>query len=347
MLLLAGCGEQEPERAPDVIRPVKTAVVEGFAEGAQLFPGRVEAGTRMVVSFRVPGRIIELPIREGETIQKGQLIARLDPRDYAIAVSETKATFQRAEADFRRYQRLYETDAVPLADLDQRRSERDVAKARLEDAEKNLGYTKLRAPFTGMIGNRYVENFMDVQAQEQIVDLNDPSVIEVKINAAENLVAAIQRFQEQIELDIYAEYDAAPGQQYELQLKEIAARADPETQTFEATFIMPQPEDLNLLPGMTALVRVRTRIKPGATVELPITVPAIAVKTSPTGENIVWLVDPADMTVHATEVVVGQMHGTKDIVVRAGLSSGEHVVIAGLAQLRDGMKVRFWKEQEE
>jgi RND family efflux transporter MFP subunit len=345
VLMTAGCGGKDKTETAEPVRPVKTVVVTGFSEGEQTFPGRLDAGNKMIVSFRVPGRIVELPVKKGEAVAKGQLIARLDPRDYEIAVEEAKATYQRAEADFQRYKRLYESDAVPLADLDQRRSERDVAKAKLEEAERNLEYTYLRAPFAGMIGDRYVENHMDVNAQEEVVDLNDTSTVDVNVNLAENIVAAIKQSQEDLDLSLYAEFDAAPGRSFPLTLKELAARADPQTQTFQAVFTMPQPEDITLLPGMTALVRLKAKVKPGAKVDLPITVPAVAVKTSPEGGSIVWVVNTDDMTVHSRQVKVGSMQGTDDIVVEEGLAGGEHVVVAGLAQLREGMKVRFWEEQ--
>ncbi len=346
VLLASGCGKKDEGEPAVIVRPVKTAVVVGFAEGEQTYPGRVDAGSKLLVSFRVPGRIVELPVKKGEAVEKGQLIARLDPRDYEIAVEEAKATFQRAEADFQRYERLYESDAVPLADLDQRRSERDVTRARLDEAEKNLGYTYLRAPFAGMIGNRYVENHMDIRAQEEVVDLNDTTIVEVKINASENMVALMQQFEAQLDIKVYAEYDAQPGKRYELTLKEIAARADPQTQTFEVVFTMPQPGDIALLPGMTALVRLIASIKPGATIDIPISVPAIAVKTSPGGDKVVWVVDTDDMTVHARKITVGSMRGTESIEILEGLEGGERVVIAGLAHLSEGMKVRFWEEQE-
>jgi RND family efflux transporter MFP subunit len=156
----------------------------------------------------------------------------------------------------------------------------------------------------------------------------------------------MQQFALQLDIKVYAEYDAKPDKRYELTLKETAARADPQTQTFQVVFTMPQPGDIALLPGMTALVRMVASIKPGASIDIPISVPAIAVKTSSGGEKVVWVVETDNMTVHERKVTVGSMRGTAAIEILEGLEGGEHVVIAGLAHLSEGMKVRFWEEQE-
>lgn len=353
VLLLAGsaaigaCGKKEAPEAAPIVRPVKTVAVQGFQPGAYVFPATIDAGRKLIVSFRVPGRIVELPVRKGEAVREGALIARLDAGDYEIAVQEAQATYQKAEADYQRYKTLYEKNAVPLADLDQRRAERDVGKARLDDARKNLGYTELRAPFAGMIGNRYVENFMDVSAQQEIVDLNDTTSVEVRIDASETVVSPLKQFAEQLALRFTAEFDAAPGKEYPLTLKEIAARADPQTQTFQAIFSMPQPDDITLLPGMTGRMRITVSLKPGATIDVSQTIPAIAVDSRPSGEKIVWVVDPETMVVHQREVQLGEISGTGDVIILAGLSAGERVVTAGLGQLRDGMAVRYWEQQEQ
>jgi len=346
-LLVSGCGQKEQEDGGPIVRPVKTAVVAGFHEGEFTFPATVEAGRKMVVSFRVPGRIIELPIKEGQDVKEGQLIARLDPKDYQIAVDEERASFTRATADFDRYKTLYEKDAVPLADLDLKRSQRDVAQAKLNEAEKNLSYTYLRASFDGTIGNRYVENFMDIKVQEQIVDLNNTDIVEIKINAPENLVSSLRNFERQLEVKSYAEFASAAGKQYELTLKELSARADPQTQTFQITFQMPQPDDITLLPGMSAKVRLIATARAGAEITVPVAVPAIAVIGGETGGNYVWVVKADDMTVHKVDVVVGQLKGTDEIEIEDGLEGGEFIVVAGMKVLTEGMKVRFWDEQDK
>ena len=340
--LLAGCGGKEPPPAEEVVRPVKTMVVGGMVSGTFTFPGIVEAGEKAALSFRVSGRLERLPIDEGQEVRAGQLIAQLEPRDFQIAVEEARAEFTKAEADYARYQRLFENDAVPLADLELRRSQRDVAKARLDDAEQNLSYTKLTAPFDGRIGRRYVENHMDVQANQEIVDLNDIRNVEVVFDLAENLAQQIRR---QGAADVFAIFEGAPGVEFPLTFKEASNRADAATQTFEVTFIMPQPEELQLLPGMTVQVKAVLSATDEEIESSRVTLPAVAVLGATDGSPFVWVVDPDAMTAEKRMVRVGPLTGSSNVVVNDGLEGGDHVVVAGGLKLREGMKVRFWEKE--
>jgi RND family efflux transporter MFP subunit len=343
-ILIIGCGEEEKETT-QVVKPVKTVTVSGFGEGEITFPATVEAGEKLLMSFRIPGRIVQLPVKEGEEVNRGQLIARLDPKDYQIAINEARAEFNKAEADLKRYQKLYERDAVPLADLDLRIAQRDVRKAKLEEAEKNLAYTYLRAPFTGNIGRRYVENYMDVTANESIVDLNDITNVEVSIDAPESIISLMRRFSDKVDIDTYAEFETAPGKQYPLIIKEISNRADPLTQTFEVTYAMPQPDDITLLPGMNALVRLQAELKENVEFEAKIRIPAIAVMGADDESSYVWVVNQQDMTVHRNVVELGQMTGMDGIFITDGLMGGELLVVAGMKSLQEGMKVQLWKPE--
>ena len=343
-LISISCGEEQAD-APPVVKPVKTITVSGFGEGEITFPAQVEAGEKVLMSFRVSGRIIEIPVREGEEIRRGQLIARLDPKDYQIAVNQARAEYNKAEADLKRYQKLYEKDAVPLADLDLRISQRDVTKAQLDEAEKNLTYTYMRAPFTGRIGRRYVENFMDVRSNEQIVDLNDITSVEIKVDVPESIISLSRTIGDKLELKNFAEFETAPGKQYQLQIKEVSNRADPLTQTFEVTLTMPQPDDIALLPGMNALVRLEAKIKSDVDFDARIRIPAIAVMGADDEGSYVWTIKKEDMTVHRTRVELGQMSGQENIFITDGLMGGELLVVAGMKSLQEGMKVQLWKPE--
>ena len=91
-LLLVGCEKpQEPEGEPP-IRPVKTVLVESSAEGGiRQFPARIDSLNKADLSFRVPGKVKEILVAEGEHVEEGQLLARLDDTDYLIVLNDRRA----------------------------------------------------------------------------------------------------------------------------------------------------------------------------------------------------------------------------------------------------------------
>ncbi|MBT8477920.1 MAG: efflux RND transporter periplasmic adaptor subunit [Gemmatimonadetes bacterium] len=335
---LTGCGGEEQAEAAPVARPVSTVVVgQGFA-GRLTFPGTVQAAERAEMSFRVAGPLVGFPVNEGDQVSRGQLLARIDPRDYRIAVTEAKAAFDQANSDADRYQRLYEREAIPLAELEVRLSRRDVAQARYEQARADLRDTELRAPFAGQIGRTYVENFEDVRARELVLSLHQMDNIEVVINVPEAIMASVRQGRAP---SIAVLFDVAPEQPYTARIKEFAVSADPQTQTFAVTVTLPQPQDINVLPGMTATVGVTGTLDVDAAGSEPLTVPAAAVFSDEEGASNLWVVDEAAETVHRRPVRVGSVTGTEGIVVLEGLEPGERVVTAGVQFLREGQQIRL------
>ena len=337
-ILMAGCGGGEPPPPPEVARPVATFLVGQGLTSRLTFPGTVQAAGRANLAFRVTGPLIELPVNEGDEVQRGQLIARIDPRDYQIAVAEEKANFDQTVADASRYKRLYEREAVALAELEVREARRNVSEARYEKALADLRDTRLVAPFDGQIGIKYVQNFEDVRAKEPILSLHNVDQIEIVINVPEQIVASVR---EGMEKTIVAAFEAAPGRQFPVSVEEFAVNADPSTQTFPVTFTMPQPEGVNIFPGMTALIVVSdievAAEEPGA----PLTVPAHAVFSDEAGNSRVWVVDPDDLTVHERPVTIGPVTGTNAIIVFNGLDAGEMIAAAGIFQLQEGQTIRL------
>jgi RND family efflux transporter MFP subunit len=340
-MVACGCGEEVEQSPPNVVRPVKTMIIGGSLAGKLSFPGRVQGARRVELSFRVRGRLIELPILEGQTVNEGDLIGRLDPTDYQIAVQEAQATYMRAEADFERYQRLYEKDAVPLSDLDRFRAQRDVAKARLDQAQTNLRYTSLRAPFGGRLGEKYVENFEDVMANQPIVSLHDITFVEIVLDVPEYLLAD---YREGVDITAVAQFETVSDEEFPLEFKEASALADPETQTYKVTMIMPQPESIRALPGMSALVKVTLEetAEPGG--GYAFTVPATAVFAIEDGTQNVWIVDEGSMTVKRRKVEIGEVTGRASIRVLDGLNPGDRIVTAAVTRLREDMQVSLWEE---
>jgi len=331
--ILAGCSREAPVQPPPVVRPVKTLTVgSGGTRGPDTFPGRVAAARQVDLSFRVGGPLIELPAREGEFVAEGQLLARIDPRDYRLALDAARAQDDNAQADFDRFAALYEKDSVSKAQLDQARARRDVARASLEDAEAALDDTTLRAPFDARVGARFVENFQDVRPKEPILSLVDVSSVKIEVDMPENRIARARRKDGKLT----ARFHSAPGREFDLTVLEIAAQADPRTQTYLVTLIMPQPQGVNVLPGMTAIVAYDRDEVDDETV----IVPAVAVFAGPGGDPSVWIVDPADSTVHLRAIDTGELTGDSEIRVVEGLESGDSIAITAVTQLQEGMEVR-------
>ena len=338
LLLLASCGgkEEAPEEAP-VARPVKVMTVGGSVGGEFTFPGRVAAGQQVDLSFRVGGPLVEFPVQEGQAIQKGQIVAKVDPRDFRIRVESAQARFDRAEADIERLSALYEKDAASKAQLDQSRATRDVAKATLDDAEADLADTQLRAPFSANVGEIFVENFQEVQPKQPILSLVGLDTVEIQVDLPESVMARV-RVQERSDGEVFARFGVAPDRKFPLELTEIATQADPRTQTYRATLVMPQPEGINILPGMTAEV-VGSK-QDNRDTQSSIVVPSVAVAGGDSGSAFVWVVDDETMTVHRREVTTGDLVGADQIRITDGIESGETIAVSAVSRLGEGMAIR-------
>lgn len=354
LLLLPSCGGRREKAAePDAIRPIKMLTVTSGADGLKRrMPARVRASQRADMAFQISGTLIELPVDEGQQISKGDLLARLDPRDFKVRLQEAegqlsrgKAALDLAKSQHERVLRIKEQDPGAVSDslVDSRRERENSARADLQSlqaavdaARLQLSYTELSAPFTGVVARRYVDNFQEVKAKQPIISLQDISRIEILVDVPENMVATMT---DSMRPTIFVEFQASPGETYPLTVKEYTTEADPRTQTYQVTLEMPQPEGLNIFPGMTATVvgiRPAERVGGG---EIP--VPVSAVFADEAGVSHVWVVEPESMTIHCREVSLGELSGTDEVVIAEGLQIGEQIAISGVDQLREGMKVRL------
>ncbi|BBO69470.1 hemolysin D [Desulfosarcina alkanivorans] len=337
--LVCGCGKKEEPAPKEVVRPVKVITVKGGGGGTTMtYPGKTRANRRVDLSFKVPGPLVELPVEEGQEVKKGQLLARILPRDFKITLDQAKARAIEADRQYDRYKELYVRKQVSKAEFDRYKASRDVAAAQLEDAQNALKDTYLKAPFDGIVAKRYVENFQEVQAKQPIVFFQDLSRIEVLVDAPETVVATLRQGEE---IEATATFSAAPDRQFPLELKEFSTEADPQTQTYQVVLVMDRPEGINVLPGMTATV---TGKQAGIGCSAArIVIPAIAVTEGADQKPYVWVLE-SQMTVSKKGVRVGEMTGSEDIVILEGLSGGEKIVTSGVTKLKEGMQVSIWKE---
>ena len=352
---LVGCGRDEPELPPPSSRPVKLFTVGGGSnEAVRTFPGRVDATQRAELAFRVGGQLQELRVKEGDLVKQGQVLARLDPTDYRIVLEDRQANFDNAERNFERGKELIVDGNISRLDYDTMEANYRTASAALTAAQQDLEYTVLTAPFEGRIARRNVENFEEVLARQTVIWLQNINELDVIIDLPESVVRSV-RGSAQREGDIgtsetagtvraTANFEGRSGREFNLRVKELATKADDQTQTFRATFTMDAPTEFNVLPGMTANVKIDL----SAVVDKDAVkwVPVRAVQADSGLEPRVWVLDPATMTVNSRSVEVGRMSG-RSIQVVEGLNGGEEIVSVGAPYLAEGMKVTRMRLTEQ
>jgi multidrug efflux system membrane fusion protein len=341
--LLNGCKGGEEPVVEEPVKPVKLLkIVAGQEQLTMSLPGRVRAARRSELSFKVSGPLEKLPIEEGQVVKKGDLIAQILPRDFETAISAAKARELEAEQQYQRYKELYAKRQVSKADFDRYRAARDVTRAKLEDARNALKDTTLVAPFAGVIAKRYVENFEKIQEKQPIAYLQLIEQLEILVDIPELLMA---KFRQTETVKVEAEFDAVAGEKYPLTVKEFSTDADPATQTYQVVLAMNQPDEANILPGMTA--KVTAIAGQDSYAGNTILVPAIAILNDANSQDYIWLFDRSNETVKKVPVKIGRLEGSRNVLVEEGLEGGEEIVIAGITKLHDGIKVRPWEKQRE
>ncbi len=333
-MLNAGCGadDDEAEAEKPVVRPVKSLLLPHASGSVRSFPGMVRAVRRVDLAFNVPGRIIELPAREGMRVSKGALLARVDPQNYQMAVDAAKAKYEDALADYRRYKKLVEQNFVSRADYDRMVSKKEQAEADLERARKRLEDTYLRAPFDGVVARRFVENFTDVKAKQPVLSLQETRQLELVVDVPEDVIIREKPAQD---MKMVATFSAAPGLKLPVTVKEYSTRADPKTLTYRVVFALPEITEANILPGMTAQVTLFPQAEDGRPT---FSIPASALLEAD-GKQWLWVIDPETHGVSRREVKAKKASNGR-VQVYSGVEPGEVIAIAGVHYLRPGMVVK-------
>ncbi|MCW8885962.1 MAG: efflux RND transporter periplasmic adaptor subunit [Motiliproteus sp.] len=339
--LLSGCEEEQVSK-PEVIRPVKTTLVEEPLQiKSRTFPGKVEASEKVELAFQVAGALTKLPVKTGQQVKKGTLLAQLDTRDYRSDLKSAEAKYKRAKADFGRAAEIFKRKLISAADVDRLRAERDVAAANVEKARKAFKDTTLKAPFDGVVASLYVDNFQDVEAKQEILSLQDNSSLDITIQVPEKLIVQGRSRDRTDEFKIVAQVETIPDKYFPMTIKEFSTQADQDTQTFKYVMTMPSPEKINVLPGMS----VNVIVTPPADMVVEntmIQVPATAVFADPNGsdQQFAWIY--SDGAVQKQAISIGSLRG-EQVEIKEGLSPGQRIVTAGVHYLQPGQKVRLFE----
>ncbi|MFC3051594.1 efflux RND transporter periplasmic adaptor subunit [Kordiimonas pumila] len=337
MSALVACSEPEQVVQPDEIHTVVIKTAEGGTTSALInrrFIGLVEPVSTVDISFQVTGNMTQLPVKEGTVVPEGGLLAALDPAEFKSAVREAEVAVDVAESELRRKKILLDKQLVAPETYEQSRSVYDLRKVALDNAERNLSYTTINAPFDALITRRLVDAHTNVQAREAVLRIQDVSELRVRISVPEDLMRAST---DASEVDVKALVSAAGTEySYPLEYREHSTEADQVAQSYGVVFGMPRPAEVNLLPGMTVSVVVTPKLASGSAI---VYVPVGALDDSAGTGMRVWVYNPETELVAPRRVQQGAiMNGYVSVV--SGLEAGEQVVAAGVQSLKEGMKVQ-------
>lgn len=354
LLGFLGCDKQTPKEEKPTTVTVDTAKRETVTE-ENTYPGTVVALKEVELRADVVGYVIDIPVKDGQQVTKGQVLYRIDQTRYTASLNQATSRLriaesnqQRIQRDVSRYERLKEGNAVAsqiyddaLTALSNAEQELVSAKAEVENAKVNLDYATVRAPFDGTIGFSSVRPGALVnpgQTALNVISSNDP--IGLDFFADEKSILFYYEMEKNEELatkdSIFqltlANRDAYP---FPGKIENIDRAVDPGTGTIQIRLSFPNPDGL-LKPGMSNRLTVRKPVS-----GQKITVPHRAL-VERLGETYVFVVDEGKAL--QQRVLTGIR--TKDrIVIEDGLAEGQHVIVAGIQRLSDGDPIQIKTEE--
>jgi len=352
-LLLAGCGKPETPAPP----PPEVSVIEvqpGDKPVTFEFVGSTASSQQVEVRARVDGFLNERLYTEGSIVKLGQVMFQMDPKPFEAqlaaakgALAEQQARLWTAQANLKRIKPLTEANAVSKKDLDDATGRMnsaaaavEMAKAEVDTAQLNLGYTTINAPVTGVSSYARIQNGAYINQQSgplTYVAQLDPMWVDFSISEDEMLKLQEQRKNGRLR---FPENDAfvvdivlSDGSIYPKTGRIFFRDANYSSQTgtflLRATFENP---DGILRPGQFVRVQVKGAIRPDA-----ILVPQTAVLQGARG-FFVWVVDK-DGKAQTRPVEVGDWQGDNWFIFK-GLSAGDRVITDGLIRLATGVPVK-------
>jgi len=342
LMLLPACRRAETEQ-PAEVRPVRATTIEKRTAGDTIsLTGTVQAETEINLSFRIDGRLIDRAVSIGDTVQPGQLVARLDSMNEETSLQAARAQLTAARAqladareNFGRMRDLVAENAVSRAAFEQSEVAMKAAEALVESmqaqvtlSENRLSYTRLESDVAGVITAQGAETGEVVGAGRMIMQV----AREGGRDAAFDVPARVKD-RAPANAEITVVLTSNPKVTAVGRVREVSPRADPVTGTFRVRVGLTNPPAAMRL-GSTVTGTMRLPASSG------IEIPASAVSRADRG-SAVWIVDPKTGAVSPRNVEVQSSSDAAYVVVLSGLNPGDVIVTAGVQALRPGQKVRL------
>jgi RND family efflux transporter MFP subunit len=294
--------------------------------------GTIEASTIVRLYNEVSGRITRLPNREGDTVAAHSVVIGLDDELIQAELDKVVAQQQQAKLDYNRLQKLKPKQLASDEEVARAHTALDIASAEEKIQRTLLSQTVIKAPFDGVITQRFFEPGDVVPLHSHIMTLIDPKSLQVKIQLSENWIQLIQQGDE-VEISI----DALGDSRYPGRISRIYPTIDPDTRkgTIEVGFL-PMPSGARA--GQLARVNLVTQPQ-----QLLVT-PAAALHHDATGAYVFVVRDnEKGETITVKTYVQKGMQYDNLIAITDGLRVDERIVVKGFIGLRDAKQVKVFE----
>ncbi len=370
---LVACSSEEGPKAKGPkrggMRVSPAATVQPYNVKSETFEARREYGGTFVsdamadISAEVSGTVRGVKVRLGDRVEKGDVLANIDPLSYRqrvkeleasvalskASIAEAEALKMNLEADLKRKRPLLDRQlvtereiedlesqvAIAQQRLDVARATRDQNAARLSAGRDSLSDTRVKAPFSGIIAERYVDIGNHVNPGQNLFRLVDDTEIYLRLRIAEHDSGLVVP-----DMPVSIRVDALGGKLLTGKIHRIAPAVDPTTRTMRVDVQAANPEEWERVkPGMYARAQLIIANKPNA-----IVVPSQAVHKQRDGARYVWTVK--DGKAAKTPVVPGVRDRDRQELLE-GLSDGDVIVLRGHEKVKDGGDVQLVGEISE
>ena len=328
-LSACGVGEAKVSDIADQAAPAPLPVETTLPETTDIY-ATYEATTTILsdsdapVLARAGGEVVELAVEEGEYVEKGQILARLDGERLRLQMRQAKANLDKAAKEYERLTSLHERGLVSAASFDGLKFDLDALRASYELKRLNYNYTKIRAPISGVVSSREINVGQNININDVTFHITDTTklVAYLKIPQTE-----LTKFSPGHTAKIRV--DSVPDQMFEATIARISPTIDERNGTFRATAYIDNSKG-ELAPGMFGRFTIAYERHPDA---LVIPVRALMEEDS---QFVVYVVEGESANRRIVEI--GIRSGGK-VEILSGLDSEDAVVVTGQGSLRDGARV--------
>ena len=320
-------GQEEKEAPPvpiEVAQAGLRSISSYYVTTATLEPER-----KVDILAKISGQVREINVEEGDVVEAGALLCRLDDDEPRIALEEAKINRQQREQDFKRVESMFQQNLISEKEYLDVKYQHELAVNAYESAELRYGYTRIQAPFKGVVTERLVDVGKTVNVGSQLFVMADTEPLELTMYLPEGEIKSIRRGQ-----DVFINPDANPDARFTGRIIRIAPEVDQRTGTVKVT-----AETRGTgIPGSFVRVRIVTDTKLST-----LAVPRRGL-VADAGDRYLF-VAAAD-TVRKVPVTVG--YEDEDYAeILEGIQSGDSVVVAGTGGIRSGTRIKIVAPPED